>query len=170
MTEEELVGWHHGLNGHEFEQAPRVGDGQGGLACCSPWGHKELDTTERLNCTEKGKLMQSRQVALLRSALETYFLLLLIDLSTWGNLILDSVISTFYQPSTLLLQCYRRELTKISNRPPGSPAAQALTEHAPGDQGVSICINPGSECKPLSVMGAGRMAQGAVAFLLMLMA
>ena len=85
-------------------------------------------------------------------------------------LILDSVISTFYQPTTLLLQCYQRELTKISDRPPGSPAAQALTEHVPGDQGVSICINLGHECKPLSVMGAGRMAQGAVAFLLMLMA
>ena len=45
-TEDELVGWHHGLNGHEFEQAPGVGDGQGGLACCSP---KESGTTERLN-------------------------------------------------------------------------------------------------------------------------
>ena len=43
------VGWHHWLNGHEFEQAPRVGDEQGSLACCSPWGHKELDTAERLN-------------------------------------------------------------------------------------------------------------------------
>ena len=47
-TEEEVVGWHHRLNGHEFEQAPGVGDGQGSLACCSPWGHKELDTTEWL--------------------------------------------------------------------------------------------------------------------------
>ena len=43
--EGELVGWHHLLNGHEFEQASGVGDGQGSLACCSPWGHKELDTT-----------------------------------------------------------------------------------------------------------------------------
>ena len=51
MTEDEMVGWHHCLNGHEFEQAPRVGDGQGSLACCSPWGHKELDTTE-LNLTD----------------------------------------------------------------------------------------------------------------------
>ena len=51
-TEDEIAGWHHQLNGHEFEQAPRVGDGQGGLACCSPWGCKELDTTERLNWTE----------------------------------------------------------------------------------------------------------------------
>ena len=49
MTEDELVGWHHRLNGHEFEQAPRVHDGQGSLACWGPWGCKELDTTERLN-------------------------------------------------------------------------------------------------------------------------
>ena len=38
MTQDEMAGWHHQLNGHEFEQAPGVGDGQGGLACCSPWG------------------------------------------------------------------------------------------------------------------------------------
>ena len=49
MTEDEMVGWHHRLNGHEFEQTPGVGDGQGGLARCSPWGHKESDTTEGLN-------------------------------------------------------------------------------------------------------------------------
>ena len=47
-----LVGWHHWLNGHEFEQAPVGGEGQGSLACCSPWGRKELDTTERLNWPE----------------------------------------------------------------------------------------------------------------------
>ena len=45
-TEDELVGWHHRLDGHEFEQAPGVGDKQGNLAYCSPWGRKELDTTE----------------------------------------------------------------------------------------------------------------------------
>ena len=49
MTEDEMVGWHHWLDGHEFEQAPGVGDGQGSLACCSPWGHKESDRTEWLN-------------------------------------------------------------------------------------------------------------------------
>ena len=49
MTEDEMVGWHHQLNAHEFVQAPGVGDGQGGQAYCSPWGHKESDTTERLN-------------------------------------------------------------------------------------------------------------------------
>ena len=44
-----MAGWHHELEGHEFEQALGVGDGQGGLACCDSWGHKESDTTERLN-------------------------------------------------------------------------------------------------------------------------
>ena len=52
MTEDEMVGWHHWLNGHEFGQAPGVGDGQGGLVCCSPWGCKDSDTTELLNWTE----------------------------------------------------------------------------------------------------------------------
>ena len=47
-TEDEMVGWHHGLDGHEFEQTPGDGEGQGGLTCCSPWGGKESDTTERL--------------------------------------------------------------------------------------------------------------------------
>ena len=49
MTEDEMVGWYHWLNGQEFEQAAAVGDGQGSLACCSPRGHKELDTIEWLN-------------------------------------------------------------------------------------------------------------------------
>ena len=52
MTEDEVVGWHHWLNGHEFEQAPGVGDGQGCLACWSPWGHKKSDMPEQLNWTE----------------------------------------------------------------------------------------------------------------------
>ena len=51
-TEDAMVGWHHQVNGHEFEQALRVGDGQGSLACCSPWGCKESDMTEQLNWTE----------------------------------------------------------------------------------------------------------------------
>ena len=56
MTEDEMVGWHHRLNGHDFEQAPGVGDGQESLACCSPWGHKESDMNERLNRTELGHI------------------------------------------------------------------------------------------------------------------
>ena len=49
MTEDEVVGWHHRLNGHEFEQAPGDSEGQGSLPCHHPWGRKELDKTEGLN-------------------------------------------------------------------------------------------------------------------------
>ena len=52
MTEDEMAGWHHQLDGRELEWTPGVGDGQGGLACYNSWGHKELDMTERLNWTE----------------------------------------------------------------------------------------------------------------------
>ena len=52
MTEDEMVGWHHWLNGRGFGWTPGVGDGQGGLVFCSSWGHKELDVTEQLNWTE----------------------------------------------------------------------------------------------------------------------
>ena len=62
-TEDEMVRWHHRLNGHKFEQTPGVGDGQGGLACCSPWGRKELDTTERLNWTDT--IMQNCKVRMI---------------------------------------------------------------------------------------------------------
>ena len=49
VTEDELVGWHHWLSGHDFELTPGDSEGQGSLACCNPWGHKELGMTERLN-------------------------------------------------------------------------------------------------------------------------
>ena len=55
VAEDEMVGWHHWLNGHEFEQALGGNEGKGSLACCSPWGHKELDTTERLNNNNNNK-------------------------------------------------------------------------------------------------------------------
>ena len=51
-TEDEMAGWYHQLDGHEFEWTPEVGDGQGGLSCCDSWGRKESDTTEQLNWTE----------------------------------------------------------------------------------------------------------------------
>ena len=50
MTEDEMARWHHRMNGHEFEQALGIGDGQGNLVFCSPWGGKESDMTEQLNC------------------------------------------------------------------------------------------------------------------------
>ena len=52
MAEDEMIGWHHRFNRHESEQAPGVGDRQESLSCCSPWGYKESDTTEKLNWTE----------------------------------------------------------------------------------------------------------------------
>ena len=58
MTEDEMFGWHHRLDGHEFEQAPGIGDRQRSLACCSPWGRKELDMTEQLNQTERVSKMR----------------------------------------------------------------------------------------------------------------
>ena len=60
-TEDEMVGWHHRLNGHEFEQAPGDDEGQGSLACCSPWGHKESDATEWLNLSSKESACQCRR-------------------------------------------------------------------------------------------------------------
>ena len=53
MTEDEMVGWNHRLNGHEFEKTPEDSEGQGSLVCYSPWGCKELDTTEQLNNSPK---------------------------------------------------------------------------------------------------------------------
>ena len=59
--------WHHQLDGHEFEQAPGVGDGQGSLACCSPWGHQGSDTTEQLNWTEKEKERASQETLVVKN-------------------------------------------------------------------------------------------------------
>ena len=52
MTEDKMAGWHHGLDGQEFEQTSGVGDARGSLVCCSPWGHKESDMTELLHWTD----------------------------------------------------------------------------------------------------------------------
>ena len=59
MTEDEMAGWHHRLNGHEFWWTPGVGDEQGGLLCCSSWGHKESDMTEWLKWTEYNILFKT---------------------------------------------------------------------------------------------------------------
>ena len=57
MTEDEMVGWYHQINGRKFQQAPGDGDGQGSPACCSPWGYEESDTTEQLNNDDNGMYM-----------------------------------------------------------------------------------------------------------------
>ena len=76
MTEDEVVGWHHWLNGHEFEQTLGVGDGQGSLVCCSPWGHKESDTNEQLNWTDEWTLVTFSICG--RCSLPLLFLLMLL--------------------------------------------------------------------------------------------
>ena len=61
-TEDEMIGWHHRLNGHEFGQALGIGDGHGSLVCCSPWGHKVLDTTEWLCWTEHNSILLKKLI------------------------------------------------------------------------------------------------------------
>ena len=65
MTEDEMVGWHHRLDRHEFEQAPGVDDGQGGLVCRSPWGRKESDMTEGLNWHKQSSLLKEMHLVFL---------------------------------------------------------------------------------------------------------
>ena len=74
-TEDEMIRWHHRLNGHEFEQDPGVGDGQGSLACSSPWDRKEYDITEQLNWTELNwtdNLRTLQEWRILKTAIEGY--------------------------------------------------------------------------------------------------
>ena len=68
-TKDEMVGWHHWLDGHEFEQVLGVGDGQGSLACCSPWGHKESDMTEWLNWTDDYCFRENTRVGVVEGLL-----------------------------------------------------------------------------------------------------
>ena len=75
--EDEMAGWHHWPNGHEFEWTPGVGNGQGGLACCDSWGHKELDTTEWLNWRADLMYTTSEQIIWEFFHVSTHFALLL---------------------------------------------------------------------------------------------
>ena len=72
MTEDEMVGWHHRIDGHEFERAPGVGDGQGSLVCCSPWCHKESGTIEWLKWTDN--LLGCLDTVLLFSAFHNFII------------------------------------------------------------------------------------------------
>ena len=76
MTEDEMAGWHHWLYGCELEWTPGVGDGQGDLVCCDSWGHKELDTTERLNWTEEIWVQSLGQRDPLQESTATHFSIL----------------------------------------------------------------------------------------------
>ena len=83
LTEDEMVGWHHQLNGHEFEQAPWVGDGQGSLVCCSPWGRKELDTTELLNWRHCGARLAAGHRFPAEAGIASYLVLMLLYLRNY---------------------------------------------------------------------------------------
>ena len=103
MTEDELVGCHHWLNGRKFEQAPGVDDGQGSLACCSPWGHKGLDVIEWLNWTEHIWMVMSvsTSVYILSVGYPKYY-------SINNNLIMLKLIylSIFLLPNKRILECF----------------------------------------------------------------
>ena len=113
LTEDEMVGWHHGLNGHGFGWTLGVGDGQGGLACCSPWGCKESDTPEQLNWTELEPENLGR-VTSYSELLPTCFC------SFWGPP-LTAVIAKPFSPT-----------------PPPSPPPPFLKHHYP-NQHTSLC-------------------------------
>ena len=81
-TDDEMAGWHHWLDGRESEWTLGVGDGQGGLVCCDSWGHKESDTTERLNWTELNPVCSICRLLFMMD----YFLMFLTMLSTLGGL------------------------------------------------------------------------------------
>jgi len=86
MTEDEMVGWHHRLDGHEFEQAPGDGEGQGRLACCSPRGHRESDMSEQLNnnkMTNDSKHLFMCLLAICVSFLEKVSTQILLNLINW---------------------------------------------------------------------------------------
>ena len=77
MTEDEMVGWHHQLNGHEFEQAPGDTGGQRSLACYSPWGCKEVDTMQQLNNKNKNSKIIQINVKIVNNAVS-------IEIKYWG--------------------------------------------------------------------------------------
>ena len=101
MTEDEMVGWHHQLNGHGFWWTPGVGDRQGGLACCGSWGHRESDMTEQLNWTELS----------FKSAFSLSSFPLIKSLFSYSSLSAIRIVSSVYLrlliflPATLILDC-----------------------------------------------------------------
>ena len=98
-TEGEMAGWHHWLDGHEFEWTPGVGDGQGGLACCDSWGRKELDTTEWLDWTEKRKIWSTNSIS--ETLLNLQYVKRMVIILRKCNINLD-ILFNLYRCSSLL--------------------------------------------------------------------
>ena len=113
MTEDEMAGWHHQLNGHEFKQAPGVGDGQGSLACWKRWGYKELDVTEWLNWTE---LNCDSQVVILQRSF-------LLPVSTYGALSIGNITGDGVSCCLMLLTTLLQQEFLIGARAVGSQSS-----------------------------------------------
>ena len=114
-TEDEMAGWHHRLNVHEFEWTPEVGDGQGGLVCCNSWGHKESDMTERLNWTELREGSHSVCDQLVPSSLIGLW---------WGSRMVSQGLALSFLPS-LVAQMVKRLFTMRQTR------VQSLRQEVP---------------------------------------
>ena len=89
-TEDEMVGWHHQLTGHEFEQAPGDGEGRGSLVCRSPWGHKESDTTEWLNNNKNKEMFHILELLISLDYLRALFISLVVNLSPKFHVIIHA--------------------------------------------------------------------------------
>ena len=128
-TEDTMVGWHHWLDGHEFEQTPGIGDGQGSLVCCSPWGHKESDMTEQLNWSE------------------SYFLKKYLFI--WLHWVLVAVLEIF-NLCCGVFSCDMWDLVLWSGIKPGPPAlrVQSLSHWATWEVPLKLFLN--TALKPLS--------------------
>ena len=108
-TEDEMVGWHHRLNGHGFGWTPGVGDGQGGLACWGSWGHKESDTTERLNWTELN--IQQGQAYLIHLCKPKH-------LNTWDTILwslLNACLMSYWRSEYSYYSAYSRSCPLLYN-------------------------------------------------------
>ena len=111
-TEDEMVGWHHQLNGHEFEQALRVGDGQGSLACCCPWGHRELDTTEQLKWT--GKIIVLTRQTFVSKVMSLLFNMLSRFVIAFLSGSKDLLITWLQSLSAVILECKKIKSVTVS--------------------------------------------------------
>ena len=107
-TEDEMAGWHHWLDGHEFEWTPGVGDGQWGLACCDSWGPKESDMTERLNWTElKNAYLELHEVRVTRRSTAGHLVVrqLLFESSLSTDELCGQVVNPVFKPVFLIHMC-----------------------------------------------------------------
>ena len=98
MTEDEMAGWHHWLDGREFEWPPGVGDGQGGLVCCDSWGNKESDMTEQLNWTELNVFLCNHYIYLEEMSVFNFYEIQFIIIFLFVGCVLVSILRIPHYP------------------------------------------------------------------------